>query len=677
MRIMLTVVSEHGHRDVVVDGDEETTVAGLAIALKGAPGESRGNVVRLSRARAPYGMGGRARPREPEAPSVWVDGRRLDPGAPIAAALRDGDLVTLDKRAAGSTVVAEPGGVVEVRVTGGPSAGSVHRLGLGVHVIGSDPACAVPLGDHRLPADAAEVRVTRDEVLVRSVLPPGRPPAKPSWRARRKARRLARRGGSLTPAHGAAAGKTEVIGALDRGEPHSATVRLGGEPVGMPRKWPEGTPLTCGNTVLVVRATEPPDAHLDALPEGGLAYNRPPRLRPAERRRRFEVPAEPTRGEGVRLQLLAACLPAVLGITMAAVFHIWFYLLIALMTPMIMIGQWVSDRRHGRRKYRQDVKAYKERLAAFDAAVEKARAVNEVERRAASPDPAELLLTATGPRRRLWERGSHDPDALRLRIGLADLPAEIEFVPERGASPDARMPDPPTCGAVPVSLAMRRLGVAGMTGPRDVTTRPRLVPGRRRGHPAQPPRPGRRGALRRCDGADRGDGRAGCRTARPGRRGLRRTDRRRPRGRRAAGLRTGGADRRTARRRRPARPRLGLLGQGMGPVVRSPTRNHCSPRTTTARTTCWSSSTAHRCCAPSPACRRCCGRARAPACTRSRSTRTSGCFPRSARPSSTAGPKASCGCAAGASTPSARSSPTRSRPPGASGWPARSPRCAT
>ncbi|MET8156187.1 FtsK/SpoIIIE domain-containing protein [Sphaerisporangium sp. NPDC005289] len=468
MRIMLTVVSEHGHREVVVDGDEETTVAGLAAALDGSPAERHGNVVRLPRARAPYGLGGQPRPRTaPEAPSLWVDGRRLAPDAPVTAALRDGDLVTLDQRAAGSTLLAEPGGVVEVRVVGGPAAGSVHRLGLGVHVIGSDPSCAVHVDDHHLAPEAAEVRVTPEDVLVRSMYSSGGRAAKPSRRARRAARRRARGRAPHGKGPVAVAAGAEVIGDLTRGAAHTVP-RLAGEPVGAPRPWPEGTPLACGNSVLVLRATEPADAHLDALPDGGLAYNRPPRLRPAERRRRFEVPAEPSRGEGARLQLLAALLPAVLGITLVAVFHVWFYLLIAFMTPAIMIGQWISDRRHGRKKYRQAMKAYRERLAAFEAAIDKARAVNEVERRAASPDPAELLLTATGPRGRLWERRSHDPDALRLRIGLADLPAEIEFVPERGASPDTPMPEPPLSGAVPVSLAMRRLGVAGVTGSREV-----------------------------------------------------------------------------------------------------------------------------------------------------------------------------------------------------------------
>ncbi|GAA1503382.1 FtsK/SpoIIIE domain-containing protein [Sphaerisporangium rubeum] len=452
MRIMLTVLSEHGGRDVIVDGDDDTTIAALAAALKGAPSGELGNVVRL-RARAPYGLGAGG-PR-PDEPSLWVEGRRLDPAATVTAALRDGDLVTLDQRTAGSTVLSEPAGVVELRVVGGPAAGSVHRLGFGVHVIGSGQACSVSLDDPELAQEAAEIRVTPGDILVRAFDAPVLPPVKPRRRRRR------RKGGDDGTRH------VEIVQAMRRGTTRSAPL-LAGEALTGPRPWPEGAPLTCGTSVLVLRATEPPDAHLDALPEGGLAYNRPPRLHPAERHRRFEVPAEPRRGEGVRLQLLAACLPAVLGLTMMIVFQAWYYLLIALMTPLIMIGQWVSDRRHGKRKYRQDMKAYRERLVAFHASLDKARAVNEVERRAASPDPAELLLTATGPRRRLWERRSHDPDALRLRIGLADLPAEIEFVPERGAPPDTVLPEPPTSAGVPVSLAMRRLGVAGMTGPRDV-----------------------------------------------------------------------------------------------------------------------------------------------------------------------------------------------------------------
>ncbi|WP_049574633.1 hypothetical protein, partial [Nonomuraea sp. SBT364] len=54
MRIMLTVLGEQGDRDVVIDGDDDTTVAGVSEAL--SDHQPLAQVVRLPRARAPYGM---------------------------------------------------------------------------------------------------------------------------------------------------------------------------------------------------------------------------------------------------------------------------------------------------------------------------------------------------------------------------------------------------------------------------------------------------------------------------------------------------------------------------------------------------------------------------------------------------------------------------------------------
>ncbi|MFI7629452.1 FtsK/SpoIIIE domain-containing protein [Microbispora rosea] len=421
MRITLTVVSEDGRRDVLVEGDESTTVAGLATALGGAAARPA-NVVRLPHARAPYDLDRGDRQARPSGEvKLWVDGRPVDPDAPVFGLLRDGDLVAVDGHAAAATVTEEPGGPAELRVVGGPGAGTVHRIGLGAHTIGADPACAISVPDPGMPPVALVVRL--------------------------------------------APGTATVEPAVSGGDP---VARLEGEPLTEAVAWPPGGMLACGGSVFALGPVLPPDAHLDALPDGGLAYNRPPRLQRPERQRRFTVPAEPKRGEGMRLQLLAALLPAVLGVVMAAVTHTWYYLLIAFMTPLIMIGQWVSDRRHGRKKHRRAVKAYRERMAAFEEEVARAVRQDEEARRGGAPDPAEVLLTATGPRRRLWERRVHDRDALRLRVGLADLLADLEFEPESGTPQDGPRREPPTCHDVPVALVMRRLGVAGLTGPRDV-----------------------------------------------------------------------------------------------------------------------------------------------------------------------------------------------------------------
>ncbi|MEU7886187.1 FtsK/SpoIIIE domain-containing protein [Microbispora bryophytorum] len=434
MRITLTVVGGDDRRDVLVEGDESTTIAALATALDGGAAARPANVVRLPHARAPYDLdrgdrrdrGDRGDPqaRPSDEVRLWVDGRPVDPDAPVFGLLRDGDLVAVDGHAAGATVTEEPGGPAELRVVGGPGAGAVHRIGLGAHTIGADPACAISVPDPAMPPVALVVRLT-----------PGTATVEPA-----------------TPA-------------VSGGDP---VARLAGEPLTEAAPWPAGGMLACGGSVFALGPVLPPDAHLDALPDGGLAYNRPPRLQRPERQRRFTVPTEPKRGEGMRLQLLAALLPAVLGVVMAVVTRTWYYLLIAFMTPLIMIGQWVSDRRHGRKKHRRAVKAYRERLAAFEQEVAGAVRQDEEARRGGAPDPAEVLLTATGPRRRLWERRVHDRDALRLRVGLADLPADLEFEPESGTPQDAPRREPPTCHDVPVALVMRRLGVAGLTGPRDM-----------------------------------------------------------------------------------------------------------------------------------------------------------------------------------------------------------------
>ncbi len=526
MRIMLTVLGEQGDRDIVLDGDDGTTIAEVSEALSGQP--RLAEVVRLTRARAPYGMSaprpadaqphvpeqrppldGRARgarpsekgdfrasrheggkslpgggpsPHRPEEagpfradrperrgdpmlrsvpardggadeqePTLWRNGRALDPRAPARTVLRDGDKVTLDPRLVRATIVDEPGGVAEVRVVGGPAAGAVHRLGLGVHVIGSDPRCAITVADPAVAPEAVTMRVTAAAITVE---PARRHQPEETPRPKLKGR-WAEEVAELT----ARVAEREAA-ALSSGS--WAPPELGGRPLAEKADWPEHAVLTCGSSVFALTAIEPQDAHLTPRPEGGVAYNRPPRLRPSEGQRAFEKPREPRRAEGMRLQLLAALLPAALGLTLAFALRQWYYLLIALMTPIIMIGQWWSDRRHGKKQHKKAIKEYRERLKTYEQAVERARAHNELVRRSEAPDPAQVLLTATGPRRRLWERRIHDPDALRLRVGLADLPADLDLTEEQGGAID-----PPICRAVPVALAMRRLGVAGVTGPRD------------------------------------------------------------------------------------------------------------------------------------------------------------------------------------------------------------------
>jgi S-DNA-T family DNA segregation ATPase FtsK/SpoIIIE len=410
MRISLTALTDQGPRDVVVNGDSDMTVGALARSLiatlnADVVNEPLAEVVRLPSARWV----------EDPLPPLWSGGRMLDPSARAFEALRDGSVVAVRPGRAPATVLAEPSGVAEIRVSGGPCAGSVHRLGIGSTSIGTAPDVDVRLSDPAMPPQALVVTVESRRVTV---------------------------SGS---------------GVLDE-VPLSATDVV---------EWPPGGVLVCGGSVLTLAPTSAPDAHLAPLPEGGLAYNRPPRIRAQSGPRRIEVPQEPEKGQRERLRLLGSLLFAATGVVMVVFTGQWYWALMALAYPVIQVGEWIADRLYGRKSYKNALKEYRAKRAEFDGALESMRRADQAEWRALAPDPAEVLLTATGPRRRLWERRLGDPDTLHLRIGLADLPARIELRPGRGGGDEPSMPAPPVAHNVPVPLPLAELGVLGLSGPRD------------------------------------------------------------------------------------------------------------------------------------------------------------------------------------------------------------------
>ncbi|MEU4828047.1 FtsK/SpoIIIE domain-containing protein [Actinomadura sp. NPDC023710] len=429
MRISFTALTGGGPRDVVLNLDSEATVDGvaqtLAATLDGRPAVP---APRFSKD-ALLSRGARK--------ALWMDGRMLDPQALAVKELRDGAVVAVERRGAAATVLTEPTGLVEVRVVGGPAAGSVHRLGLGVCTIGSGHDVDVVLDDPSVPARSLRLTVERAAVQVEA---------------------------SALTMQGA--------------------VVLDGTPLGAKTAWPMGALLTVGASVLALAPCAAPDTHLEPLPEGGLAFNRPPRLNRPRRARTLEVPKRPERNPRERLRLFGALLFSAFGLAMAFGLGQWWWALFALAWPVMTLGEWLGDRMHGRKSYKKSLKEYHRKAGEFDGELERLRREDEAERRALHPDPAEVLLTATGPRRRLWERRRDDPDVLHLRVGLADLPARIELTgdTEAAGGPGGEQAGPeepssrggngiriPKARQVPVVLPLTELGVIGLTGPRHAS----------------------------------------------------------------------------------------------------------------------------------------------------------------------------------------------------------------
>jgi S-DNA-T family DNA segregation ATPase FtsK/SpoIIIE len=351
------------------------------------------------------------------APVLWADGVPCDPHSPALALLRDGMRVTVDDSIGPFMRSGEPSGRYELRVCAGPGAGRVARLGVGTATVGSAPDCTVAVQDPAVPPAAARVSVAMDGTVTLTCAP----------------------GCGLT---------------------------MESEPVESERPWPLRAQVKVGDSVLVLDTPTAPDAHLSPMGEGGVAYNRPPRLSAPASRARLYVPQRPERGDRARFHTLTLVVPLIFGLLMYFTVRQASMLLFCVMSPVMMVGQWVGERREGRRRSRDATKSFKTAMAEHRQELAAARQFDQRERRANCPDPAEVLLVATGPRRRLWERRLTDPDAMRLRIGVADLPADIELRPKGHRPEDAGPLEPPLVHDAPLPVSFPEIGVVGVAGAR-------------------------------------------------------------------------------------------------------------------------------------------------------------------------------------------------------------------
>jgi S-DNA-T family DNA segregation ATPase FtsK/SpoIIIE len=223
-----------------------------------------------------------------------------------------------------------------------------------------------------------------------------------------------------------------------------------------------------GDTLLDLVPYQPPDAALRAAEDGaGLEFNRPPRLLPPGQGLRFALPRPPGRPERRPVPVLMAAVPVVLGVAMAYFLRQVYMLALAVFSPVMLLGSYLSDHRHGRKSYARQLAEYREHKARVDQDAREAAEAERLRRRHDCPDPAAVLSIAAGPRRRLWERRRTDPDYLLLRAGTADLPSAVELTDPAADEHRRRrcwlIPD------APVTIPLPERAVVGVAGPTDVS----------------------------------------------------------------------------------------------------------------------------------------------------------------------------------------------------------------
>ena len=372
------------------------------VLISAEPGATVGD---LQRALAVSGLGGAGA-------QLWAGTQRLEAAAPLEhAGLKDGSVISVRRGVAPP----DPGSTLHLRVVGGPDSGTVYPLSAGVNEIGRGAQCAIRLGDGEVSRRHARITVQ---------------------------------------------GRTIV---LEDGDSTNGTL-LEGTAIAAPATLDPATMVEIGNDRIEVAPAWPPDAALHPADDGNLAYNRPPRYVVPDQPLELIRPAEPKSPERRALPLVAMLVPLAFGGVMFATGQSPFFLLFALMTPVLLVGNFFSERRQGGKTLRRQRAEYARQIATTEQKLAAARVEEMRRRREAAPDAATALLFASGPRRRLWERRRSDEDHLLLRIGLGRLPAAIHV---KSSDPFAADDEPVELADVPLTVGLADTGVFGVAGPRD------------------------------------------------------------------------------------------------------------------------------------------------------------------------------------------------------------------
>lgn len=237
--------------------------------------------------------------------------------------------------------------------------------------------------------------------------------------------------------------------------------------INRPTELEPGDVFQVGESVVAPRPVPAADAQMSPDASlGVIRYNRPPRIPPPARIPEVTVPAEPEPPRGLRFPLAMVLIPLLAaGVLYLVLPGSGYYLIFLALSPLMALAHFVTERRGGRKEYKEKLRAYQAESAAVQARLDELAVAEERATRAALPDPAAVVRIATLPNGRLFERRPNDPDFLRLRTGLTDRPATVRL-----AGPGADDVRPPTVYAVPVPIDLAEAGVLGVAGPRPAVT---------------------------------------------------------------------------------------------------------------------------------------------------------------------------------------------------------------
>jgi S-DNA-T family DNA segregation ATPase FtsK/SpoIIIE len=231
-----------------------------------------------------------------------------------------------------------------------------------------------------------------------------------------------------------------------------------------------------GSTQLVLRSA-PPTAPPVRDRLGQVAFNRLPYKRPIVRDRAVpEIAAPPPRPGRRRFPLISMIIPIVGAAAIVALTGRIEFALIAGLSPLMLVSNWLSEGRNSRRSYATESAEFRQRV---DRAVEELAELQQAERAerlTAAPDVPLLHRVVRSRSSRLWERTRTSEDFLELRVGVGPRTSASTARVATGGDPDLREPAEARLGElavlplVPVTLDLLDTPVAALTGEPELAT---------------------------------------------------------------------------------------------------------------------------------------------------------------------------------------------------------------
>jgi S-DNA-T family DNA segregation ATPase FtsK/SpoIIIE len=223
--------------------------------------------------------------------------------------------------------------------------------------------------------------------------------------------------------------------------------------------WPSGAVLQLGASSVAV--TGPRDGPVGLRPGPGGRWLVQSAARPGPGRPDVEVrlPDAPAAVPRRRLSWVAVLLPAVAGASLAWLLSAPTFLFFALLSPVVAVGTWASDRWSGSRSGRRAAAAHADELRAARARLAGAVRADVRLARLGCPDLATLTAAARRRTSLLWHRGAAAPGVLVVRVGSGPGPTHVSRVED-----GRREPEP--AADLPVTLDLEDTGGLGVTGPR-------------------------------------------------------------------------------------------------------------------------------------------------------------------------------------------------------------------